>query len=175
MKRDTSGLDAKEAPGVTAAAPLMLNQADRRTLLDALDDAADWRDEQAARCGDDSPCALHAEDTIKAGAYRVLAVRLGEAAPGMNGPVPALRQHIEDLSRALTVWAARDDTRAQPQVTRSAGTAVDAIDDLLRDLHRLREQLVSESRQHQDAGIARADALLAGTRARLASALPAVR
>jgi hypothetical protein len=38
---------------------------------------------------------------------------------------------------------------------------VEAIDAMLAELHRTRQQLVTEIRQHQDAAMARADALLA--------------
>jgi hypothetical protein len=41
---------------------------------------------------------------------------------------------------------------------------VDAIDAALRDLHRIRQQLISEIRDSDDATAARADALLARVR-----------
>jgi hypothetical protein len=65
------------------------------------------------------------------------------------------------LATALGQWARRDDSKAQPEVTRAGHTAVEAIDAMLAELHRARQQLVGEIREHQDAGLARVDELLA--------------
>jgi hypothetical protein len=65
------------------------------------------------------------------------------------------------LADALGQWAGRDDSRAQPEVTRAGHTAVDVIDAMLTGLHRARSKLVGEIREHQDAAAARVDALLA--------------
>jgi len=69
--------------------------------------------------------------------------------------------HLGRLDAALVTWGTRDDGKAQPEVTRAGHTAVEAIDAMLAELHRARQQLVGEIREHQDAGLARADALLA--------------
>jgi hypothetical protein len=65
------------------------------------------------------------------------------------------------LAVALAQWAARDDTRAEPEVRQAANTAMDAIDSMLGELHRLRARLVSEIRVSDDAAAARVDAMLA--------------
>jgi hypothetical protein len=46
-------------------------------------------------------------------------------------------------------------------VSAAGHIAIAAIDDMLGELHRARQQLVGEVREHQDAAMARADALLA--------------
>ena len=63
------------------------------------------------------------------------------------------------LSESLAVWAARDDTRAQPAVRRAASDAMDAIDAMVAELYRLRQELAGEIRVSDDAAAARADAL----------------
>jgi hypothetical protein len=68
---------------------------------------------------------------------------------------------LDALGAALALWATRDDSKAQPEVTRAGHAAVEAIDAMLGELHRARQQLVGEIREHQDTGLARADALLA--------------
>jgi hypothetical protein len=86
------------------------------------------------------------------------------SAPGSRGlhDVPGrLDVHLGRLDAALVTWATRDDSKAQPEVTRAGHAAVEAIDAMLGELHRARQQLVTEIREHQDAGLARADALLA--------------
>ena len=62
---------------------------------------------------------------------------------------------------ALAQWAARDDTRPEPEVRQAANTAMDAVDAMLAELHQLRARLVSEIRASDEAAAARADALLA--------------
>ena len=64
------------------------------------------------------------------------------------------------LAVALAQWETRDDTRPQPEVRRAANTAMDAIDAMLRELYLMRERLVSEIRDSDDATTVRAEALL---------------
>ena len=71
-----------------------------------------------------------------------------------------LRVNLEALSVALSQWERRDDTRPQPEIRRAANMAMDEIDAMLRELHTLRGQLVSQIRDSDDASRARADALL---------------
>ncbi len=75
-----------------------------------------------------------------------------------DGPLSALREHVEDLGAWLAVWESRNEPDAHAR--RCAGDAVDAIDGMLRDLHTIRQHLVTEIRQADDATAARADALL---------------
>jgi hypothetical protein len=65
------------------------------------------------------------------------------------------------LGAALAQWDTRDDTRPQPGVRQAANTAMDAIDEMLRELHALRSRLTGEMRAGDDATAARVDALLA--------------
>ena len=65
------------------------------------------------------------------------------------------------LGVALAQWAARDDTKADPQARRAANTAMDEIDAMLAELHPLRTRLIDETRDADDATAARVDALLA--------------
>ena len=69
--------------------------------------------------------------------------------------------HNGALAVALAQWAARDDTEAEPGVTRAGHAAVDEIDAMLRELHRLRTRLTGEIRERQDITMARADVLIA--------------
>ncbi len=75
-----------------------------------------------------------------------------------------MRAQLAALETALALWAGRDDTLPQPEVRRAASTAVGAIDALLRELHEVRRQLVSEIRVSDDAAAVRADALVARLR-----------
>jgi hypothetical protein len=86
------------------------------------------------------------------------------SAPDLTGVPGRLDVHLGRLDAALVTWATRDDSKAQPEVTRAGHAAVDAIDAMLAELHRARQQLTGEIREHQDAGLARADALLARLR-----------
>jgi hypothetical protein len=54
--------------------------------------------------------------------------------------------------------------RAEREEQQHERTPVDAIDAMLRDPHNVRQQLISEIRDSDDASAARADALLARTR-----------
>jgi hypothetical protein len=64
------------------------------------------------------------------------------------------------LAAALGRWAARDDSRADPDARRAANTAMEAIDTMLAGLHALRARLVGEIRASDDAAAARVDAML---------------
>lgn len=76
-----------------------------------------------------------------------------------DAPLSALRNRVEDLGVWLGIW----DNRAEPDAhaRRCASDAVNAIDATLRDLHSVRQQLISEIRTADDATAARADVLLA--------------
>jgi hypothetical protein len=69
-----------------------------------------------------------------------------------------------ELGAALAVWAARDDSKAQPEARQAANTAMEAIDVMLAGLHRARAALAAEIRQSDDAAAARVDAMLAQRR-----------
>ncbi len=69
------------------------------------------------------------------------------------------------LAFALGQWEDRDDSKAQPEVRRAANTAMDEIDRMLCELHRMRSRLTSEIRASDDATAARVDAMLAELRA----------
>jgi hypothetical protein len=81
------------------------------------------------------------------------------ASPDYDAPLSVLLEHAENLGVWLAIWEARKEPDAH--ACRCAGDAVDAIDAMLRDLHSVRQQLISEIRQADDATAARADALLA--------------
>lgn len=72
-----------------------------------------------------------------------------------DASLSALREHVENTA----VWEARTEPDATAR--RCAGDAVEAIDSALRDLHSVRQRLITEIRQADDAAAARADALLA--------------
>src|SRR5262249_54160003 len=86
----------------------------------------------------------------------------------VTGPLAAVPGRLEDLAAvlgaALAAWAARDDSKAQPEVRQAAGTAMDAIDAMQYQLNVARQQLVAEIRASDDAAAARADAMLAQRR-----------
>lgn len=86
----------------------------------------------------------------------------------MTGPAERLPGRLASLAgvlgEAAAQWAARDDSKPQPEVREAANTAMDAIDAMLRILHEARAQLVAEVRESDDAAAARADALLARLR-----------
>ncbi|MGH3189700.1 MAG: hypothetical protein ACRDOL_21050 [Streptosporangiaceae bacterium] len=75
-----------------------------------------------------------------------------------------LDEHGAVLMIAIAQWMTRDDSRAEPEVTRAGNTAMDEIDAMLAGLHALRSRLAGEIREHHDIGNARADALLARLR-----------
>jgi len=85
-----------------------------------------------------------------------------------DGPLSALRGHVDDLGAWLAIWSARDDGRPDAHARRCANDAmdaidaIDAIDAMLSGLHEVRARLVIDIRQADDAGAARADELLRG-------------
>lgn len=64
-------------------------------------------------------------------------------------------EHVAALNVALAIWAGRDDTVPQPEVRLAAADAVADIDAAVRELHRLRSELVGEIRRSDDAAAAR--------------------
>jgi hypothetical protein len=78
-----------------------------------------------------------------------------------DGPLSALREHVEDLAVGLAIWEHRHEPDAHAR--RCASNAVDAIDAMLRELYRIRAHLVAEIRVAA-AAAAQADELLARTR-----------
>lgn len=78
--------------------------------------------------------------------------------------VAEIRDQARALEGWLALWAVRDDTAAwetTPAAARTAGgEAVTAIDNVLRALHQLRSELVTEIRQFDDESAASTDALL---------------
>ena len=95
------------------------------------------------------------------------APRTGIAATGLTYGETAdmLRADVDALCADLDVWADRDDSRPQPEVTKAGNEAVDRLDRITRDLYAIRSRLVGEYRRHQDAAAERTDALLARIRA----------
>ncbi len=75
-----------------------------------------------------------------------------------------LGDHLGVLGVALAQWAARDDSKAQPEIRRAANRALDSIDAMLAELYALRARLVSEVRGSDDLAARRADELLARIR-----------
>jgi hypothetical protein len=75
-----------------------------------------------------------------------------------------LEDRAEELGFALGEWAYRDSAADRAAARRAANRAMDAIDAMLTQLYALRQALVSEIRDADDATAARADALLAGHR-----------
>lgn len=69
-----------------------------------------------------------------------------------------LDDHASALGVALAQWDTRDAAKAQPGVRQAANAAMDAIDGMLAELHRVRDQLVGEIVDHDDAFHARLDA-----------------
>ncbi len=84
------------------------------------------------------------------------------SADAYDGPLSALRGHVDDLGAWLAIWGARDDGRPDAHARRCANDAMDAIDAMLRDLHTVRQQFISEIRTADDATAARTDKLLRG-------------
>jgi len=82
------------------------------------------------------------------------------SADAYDGPLSALRGHVDDLGAWLAIWSARDDGRPRAHARRCANDAIDAIDAALRGLHEVRQRLIGEIRASDDASAARADALL---------------
>jgi hypothetical protein len=76
-----------------------------------------------------------------------------------DGPLSAIREHVENTAVWLAVWEARSEPGAHAR--RCANDAVDAIHAALAGLYELRSTLVAEIRQADDATAARVDELLA--------------
>jgi hypothetical protein len=72
----------------------------------------------------------------------------------------ALQFHVDRLDDALILWTDRDDTKPQPALRQAANVAVDSIDALLRELYRMRTELITQIRVSDDASAERVDALL---------------
>lgn len=75
-----------------------------------------------------------------------------------------LREMVDTAAMALAQWAYRDTTKV-PGVRDAANVAVECIDAALRELYRIRGELVGQIRRYDDATAARVDALLAASRA----------
>lgn len=86
----------------------------------------------------------------------------------MSGPLDGVTGALEDqaglLGASLAQWAYRDEAVDRAAARRAASTAVETIDGMLAELHRVRTALVTEIRADDDAAMARADAWLAGYR-----------
>lgn len=88
-----------------------------------------------------------------------------------SAPTPTPSELLDDITGraqtlryAMNTWATRDETKAQPGVRHAANVAVLAVDGMLRGLHALRQALIDEMRQTDDATARRVDALLARRR-----------
>lgn len=72
---------------------------------------------------------------------------------------------IRDNAAALTLhlgqWAGREPDPPSPDARRAANEAVTDIDAMLADLYQVRQELLGEMRETDDAAAARVDALLA--------------
>ena len=79
-----------------------------------------------------------------------------------DGPLTALRNHVEDLGTLLGIWCNRKEPDAHAR--RCANNAVDAVDAMLRELHLVRQQLIGDIRASDVAAAKRADELLARLR-----------
>ncbi|MPY79784.1 MAG: hypothetical protein GEV04_15205 [Actinophytocola sp.] len=86
----------------------------------------------------------------------------------MNSPdaITRILNHAATLSVAHAHWSARDLDAPDGGAARRAATAaaVESIDALLRELHELRSQIITETRRYDDAVNERADALIARLR-----------
>jgi hypothetical protein len=76
-----------------------------------------------------------------------------------DGPLSAIRGHVEDPGVWLGIWVNRSEPDAHAR-----RCASDVVDAMLRDLHQVRSRLVGEIRASDDATAARADALLRRSR-----------
>lgn len=66
-----------------------------------------------------------------------------------DAPLSAIRDAVEDLAVALAIWEARKEPDAHAR--RAASGAIDAIDAMIKDLHAIRQQLITEIREADDA------------------------
>lgn len=73
----------------------------------------------------------------------------------------SLQEHAGHLGVLLAQWSYRSEARDQAAAIRAGGEAVGVIDIMLRELYDARARLVTERRQDQEQGAARADAMLA--------------
>jgi hypothetical protein len=71
-----------------------------------------------------------------------------------------LRRHVTEPTRALAEWSTRDDSLPQAGKRRAANAGMDAIDALIGELYKIRAELGSEMRHHDDLAAVRVDALL---------------
>ena len=82
----------------------------------------------------------------------------------IGGLAYPLDEELGLLNLNLAIWMARDDSKADASVVRAGNQVLDSIDAMLRQLHQLRARMVTEYREHQDIGDARADELLTRVR-----------
>ena len=87
--------------------------------------------------------------------------RHDRAGDGYDSALSALRNNVEDLAIRVAIWEGRREPDAHAR--RCASDAVDAIDGAIKELHQIRQQLISEVQQADRATAARVDALLART------------
>lgn len=73
-------------------------------------------------------------------------------------PLSALRSGVDDLGIWLGIWEHRSEPDAHARWC--ANDAMDAIDAAIRNLHAIRQQLITEIRAADDATAATADKLL---------------
>jgi hypothetical protein len=79
-----------------------------------------------------------------------------------DADLSALHTAVDNLGPWLAIWQARREPDAPAR--RCASDAIDAIDNGLAALHRIRAELVTETRQADEQADARAGALLASMR-----------
>ena len=78
-------------------------------------------------------------------------------------PLSAIRSRVEDLGGLLAIWSARREPDAHAR--RCASDAMDSIDSMLAELHRIRQRLIGEIRSADDASAAGAGRRAAGAAA----------
>lgn len=79
-----------------------------------------------------------------------------------------LTRQVGALGELLASWRARRDDRSAAR--RSATRAVETIDDMQHELHRLRRALVAETRRFDDEVMAESEAMLTRVSERIAAA-----
>ena len=67
-----------------------------------------------------------------------------------DGPLSALRNHVDDLGAWLAIWEGRREPDAHAR-----RCASDAVDAALRELHEMRDRLTGEISASDDASAAR--------------------
>lgn len=72
----------------------------------------------------------------------------GAAYAGATG---AILQAASDMGAYCAHWAMRHEDRPDAAARQAANEAMDAIDTALRELHRLRERLITDIRRSDDA------------------------